>query len=141
MGRPQRPGGQPQPATALATDLPIAGLLTDLKRRGLLDSTLVDLGRRVRPDAGLAGKRTAATTTRTASSSGWPAAGVKGGTSYGETDEIGYKAVRDPVTVHDLHATILHLLGLDHTQLTYLHNGRQYRLTDVAGDVLSKILA
>ncbi len=59
----------------------------------------------------------------------------------GETDEIGYRAAVDPVTVHDLHATMLHLLGLDHKRLTYLHNGRLYRLTDVAGNVLSKILA
>jgi hypothetical protein len=68
-------------------------------------------------------------------------AGVKGGTSYGETDEIGYKAAVNPVTVHDLHATMLHLLGLDHTRLTYSHNGRRFRLTDVAGNVLKEILA
>ncbi len=68
-------------------------------------------------------------------------AGVKGGASYGETDELGYKAVVNPVTVHDLHATILHLLGLDHKQLTYSHNGRKFRLTDVAGNVLHPILA
>jgi hypothetical protein len=68
-------------------------------------------------------------------------AGIKGGTSFGETDEIGYKAVVDPVTVHDLHATMMHLLGMDHKRLTFLHNGREYRLTDVAGEVLHKILA
>jgi hypothetical protein len=67
--------------------------------------------------------------------------GIKGGVSVGETDEIGYRAAVDPTTVHDLHATMLHLLGLDHKRLTYLHNGRRYRLTDVAGNVLSKILA
>jgi hypothetical protein len=67
-------------------------------------------------------------------------AGIRGGTSYGETDEIGYKAVKDRATVHDLHATVLHLLGMDHTRLTYLHNGRSYRLTDVAGEVIDKIL-
>jgi hypothetical protein len=61
--------------------------------------------------------------------------------SYGETDEIGYKAVKDPVSVHDLHATMLHLLGMDHKRLTYFHNGRRYRLTDVAGEVIEKILA
>src|SRR2546423_3924094 len=61
-------------------------------------------------------------------------AGIKGGVSYGETDEIGYRAAKDPVTVHDLHATMLHLLGMDHKRLTYLHNGRRYRLTDVAGE-------
>jgi len=67
--------------------------------------------------------------------------GIRGGTSYGETDEIGYRAAVDPVTVHDLHATMLHLLGMDHKRLTYLHNGRRYRLTDVAGNVLTKILS
>ena len=67
--------------------------------------------------------------------------GVKGGVSYGETDEIGYKAAVDPVSVHDVHATILHLLGLDHKRLTYAHNGRKFRLTDVHGEVLRKILA
>jgi len=66
--------------------------------------------------------------------------GIKGGVSYGETDEIGYKAVKDRVSVHDLHATMLHLLGMDHKKLTYFHNGRRYRLTDVAGEVIEKIL-
>jgi hypothetical protein len=68
-------------------------------------------------------------------------AGVKGGTSYGETDELAYKAVVDPTTVHDLHATMLHLLGMDHKRLTYFHNGRSYRLTDVAGNVLTPLLS
>src|SRR5258706_634272 len=63
-------------------------------------------------------------------------AGIRGGISHGETDEIGYRAAKDPVTVHDLHATMLHLLGMDHKRLTYLHNGRRYRLTDVAGDFI-----
>jgi hypothetical protein len=68
-------------------------------------------------------------------------AGIKGGVSYGETDEIGYKASVNPVSVHDLHATMLHLLGIDHKKLTYFHNGRTFRLTDVAGNVLSKVLS
>jgi hypothetical protein len=67
--------------------------------------------------------------------------GIKGGVSYGATDEIGHKAVERQVSVHDLHATILHQLGIDHTQLTYLHNGRQFRLTDVSGNVLEAILS
>jgi hypothetical protein len=123
-----------------ATDTPIDGLLTDLKARGLLDSTLViwggefgrmpisqgNGGRDHNPHGFLA----------------WMAgAGIKGGTSYGETDEFGHKAVTDRTTVHDLHATMLHLLGVDHKKLTYFHNGRQYRLTDVAGNVLNKLLA
>jgi hypothetical protein len=68
-------------------------------------------------------------------------AGIKGGASHGETDEIGHKAVVDPVSVHDLHATMLHLMGIDHKRLTYRHNGRSYRLTDVAGGVIQTILA
>ena len=67
--------------------------------------------------------------------------GVKGGTVYGATDEFGFKAVEDRVSVNDLHATILHLLGLEHTRLTYRHNGRDFRLTDVAGEVVRPILA
>ncbi len=67
--------------------------------------------------------------------------GIQGGASYGETDEIGHRAVVNPVSVHDIHATILHTLGMDHERLTYFHNGRHYRLTDVAGNVLHDILA
>jgi hypothetical protein len=63
--------------------------------------------------------------------------GIRDGVSYGETHEIGYRFAVDPVTVHDLHATMLHLLGMDHMRLTYLHNGRRYRLADVAGNVLT----
>src|SRR5262245_56613621 len=123
-----------------ATDVPIHGLLTDLKRRGLFDSTLVIWGGefgRMPVSQGNNG--------RDHNPKGflvWMAgAGIKGGASHGETDEIGYRAAVDPVTVHDLHATMLHLLGIDHQRLTYLHNGRRYRLTDVAGNVLTKILA
>jgi hypothetical protein len=123
-----------------ATDVPIHGLLTDLKRRGLFDSTLViwggEFGRMPVSQGGNG---------RDHNPRGflvWMAgAGIKGGASHGETDEIGYRAAVDPVTVHDLHATMLHLLGIDHKRLTYLHNGRRYRLTDVAGNVLKKILA
>jgi hypothetical protein len=123
-----------------ATDVPIHGLLTDLKRRGLFDSTLVIWGGefgRMPVSQGNNG--------RDHNPRGflqWMAgAGIKGGASHGETDEIGYRAAVDPVTVHDLHATMLHLLGMDHKRLTYLHNGRRYRLTDVAGNLLTKILA
>jgi len=123
-----------------ATDVPIHGLLTDLKRRGLFDSTLVIWGGefgRMPVSQGNNG--------RDHNPRGflvWMAgAGIKGGVSYGETDEIGYRAAVNPVTVHDLHATMLHLLGMDHKRLTYLHNGRRYRLTDVAGEVLTPILA
>jgi hypothetical protein len=68
-------------------------------------------------------------------------AGIKGGVSLGETDEIGHKAAVNRVSVHDLHATMLHLLGIDHKRLTYFHNGRSFRLTDVAGQVIQEILA
>ena len=66
--------------------------------------------------------------------------GIKGGTHYGRSDDFGYKAVHDRVSVHDIHATVLHLLGLDHKSLTYRFNGRDFRLTDVAGDVLGAIV-
>jgi hypothetical protein len=122
------------------TDIPIAGLLTDLKRRGLFDSTLViwggEFGRMPVSESGKG---------RDHNPQGfcvWMAGGgIKGGISYGETDEIGFKAVADRVSVHDLHATMLNQLGLDHTRLTYTHNGRQFRLTDTSGAVIEKILA
>jgi hypothetical protein len=123
-----------------ATDRPIAALLTDLKRMGLINGTLVIWGGefgRMPVSQGSGG--------RDHNPNGFgmfmTGAGVKGGVSYGELDEIGYRAAVDRVSVHDLHATMLHLLGVDHKQLTYFHNGRRYRLTDVAGDVLTKIMA
>ena len=123
-----------------ATDKPIDALLTDLKRTGLIDTTLVLWGGefgRMPVSQGNAG--------RDHNPNGFgmflTGAGIKRGTSYGELDEIGYRAVQDRVSVHDLHATMLHLLGIDHEKLTYVHNARRYRLTDVAGEVLRKILA
>ncbi|HTG43236.1 MAG TPA: DUF1501 domain-containing protein [Verrucomicrobiae bacterium] len=122
-----------------STDQPIHGLLTDLKRRGLWDDTLVIWGGefgRMPVSQGSGGRDH-----NPHGFMAWMAgAGIRGGTSYGETDEVGYKAVQDRVSVHDLHATMLHLLGIDHTQLTYFHNGRNFRLTDVAGEVIEKIL-
>lgn len=122
-----------------STDVPIHGLLTDLKRRGLMDSTLVIWGGefgRMPVSQGNGG--------RDHNPNGFMAwmagAGIRGGVSYGETDEIGYRAERDRTSVHDLHATLLHLLGMNHEKLTYFHNGRDYRLTDVAGSVIEKIL-
>ena len=121
-------------------DKPIAGLLTDLRQRGLLKDTLViwggEFGRS--PDApngdGRDHNHKGYTT--------WMAGGgVKGGFSYGATDEHGYQAVEDKCHVHDWHATILHLLGLDHERLTYRYAGRNFRLTDVAGNVIDKIIA
>ena len=124
------------------TDVPIAGLLTDLKARGLLDSTLIvcagEFGRLpISQKAAKPGRdhNPHAFTT-------WMAGGgVKGGVQHGKTDEIGFKAVENRVSVNDLHATILHLIGLDHTKLTYRFNGRDYRLTDVAGNVVKAVLS
>lgn len=125
---------------ALAVDRPIAGLLKDLKARGLLDSTLVLWG-------GEFGRTPMAQGTdgRDHNPFGftmWMAGGgVKGGTIYGATDDYGYFAVENKVTVHDLHATMLHLLGMDHKRLTYRFSGRDMRLTDVSGDVVKGLLA
>ena len=128
------------PANCAAVDVPIAGLLKDLKARGLLDETLVIWG-------GEFGRTPTAEGTdgREHHPFGftmWLAGGgIKGGLTYGATDEFGWHAVGDKVHVHDLHATILHLLGIDHTQLTYRYAGRDYRLTDVYGNVVKRILA
>jgi hypothetical protein len=127
------------------TDQPVAGLLTDLKQRGLLDSTLViwggEFGRLPVAQRSNNGKPTGRDHNPHAFTYWLAGGGVKGGVHYGETDEIGHKAVVDRASVHDLHATILHLLGLDHTKLTYKYNGRQFRLTDVYGNVIRKVLA
>lgn len=121
------------------TDKPIAALLKDLKRRGLLDSTLVvwggEFGRTPVTQNGKGRDHNPYGFTM------WMAGGgIKGGTVYGATDEIGYRAVQDPVHPRDIHATMLHLLGLDHLRLTVLHNGRNERLTDFGGRVIDKIL-
>jgi hypothetical protein len=126
---------------AAETDRPIAALLEDLSQRGLLDSTLViwggEFGRLPIAQKGSTGRdhNPHAFTV-------WMAGGgAKGGVSYGETDPIGHKAAVDKVSVNDLHATILHLLGLDHKRLTFRYNGRDFRLTDVAGNVVEKVIA
>jgi uncharacterized protein (DUF1501 family) len=136
------------PKSCAASDLPCAGLILDLKSRGLLEETLVvwsgefgrtpwsqDLsrtapiekhGREHQPESFCA----------------WMAGGgVKGGFMHGETDEFGFRPISGKVHLHDLHATILHLLGLDHLQLTWRHLGRDFRLTDVYGEVVKEILA
>jgi hypothetical protein len=128
------------PANCLSTDKPIAGLLTDLKRTGLLKDTLViwggEFGRT--PTAENADGREHHPFGFTM----WLAGGgIKGGLTYGATDEFGWHAVEKKVHVHDLHATVLHLLGVDHERLTYRYAGRDYRLTDVHGKVVTDILA
>ena len=128
------------PKRCAAVDQPIAALLTDLKSRGLLEDTLVLWG-------GEFGRTPTAegTNGREHHPFGftmWMAGGgVKGGMVHGATDDFGWHAVQDKVHVHDLHATILHLMGLDHTRLTYRYGGRDYRLTDVYGNVVQNILA
>jgi hypothetical protein len=127
------------------TDVPIGGLLTDLKQRGLLDSTLViwggEFGRLPLSQRTRDTKRAGRDHNPHAFTTWFAGGGVTGGTHHGETDEIGHKAAVDRVSVNDLHATILALLGLDHTRLTYKYNGRNFRLTDVAGEVVKDILA
>ena len=107
------------------TDQPIAALIADLKRTGPVGRDAAGLGRRVRPHADERRRRQAGPRPQpaTASRCGWPAPGVKGGQAIGATDELGFDAVEDRCHVSDLHATILHLMGLDHEQLTYFHGG------------------
>ncbi|MGC4043759.1 MAG: DUF1501 domain-containing protein [Armatimonas sp.] len=125
---------------ARMVDKPIAGLLKDLKQRGMLDSTLVlwgsEFGRTPMAQGSDGRDHNPFGFTM------WMAGGgVKGGTIYGETDELGYYAVKDKIEMHDLHATMLKLLGFDHKKLTFRFGGRDMRLTDVHGNVLDKILA
>tara|TARA_R110002049_G_scaffold27321_4_gene94486 strand:- start:24229 stop:25671 length:1443 start_codon:yes stop_codon:yes gene_type:complete len=127
-------------AHAKAVDQPIAALLQDLQQRGLLDETLIwwcgEFGRTPFSENGTGRDHNPFGFTT------WLAGGgVKGGYAHGATDELGMSAVQDRVHTHDLHATILHLLGLDHLQLTYRYAGRDFRLTDVAGEVVKEILA
>ena len=125
---------------ARATDRPVAGLLADLKRRGLLEDTIVWWG----GEFGRTPYSEKAGTGRDHNPGGftvWLAGGgVRPGFSYGETDEFGSQAIHNKVHMHDLHATILHQLGLDHERLTYRNAGRDFRLTDVAGRVVHEIL-
>ena len=125
---------------AAEVDLPMSGMLTDLKALGLLDETLVvwqsEFGRMPISQRGLGRDHNPGTM------SIWMAgAKIKGGQAIGASDEFGYKAEQQIVTTHDLHATILHLTGMDHTKLTYSYQGRQMRLTDVYGEVIPQIKA
>lgn len=123
-------------------DQPIAALLTDLERRGLLDETLIVWGGEFGRMPFSEGQNAPGRNHNPYGFSMWLAGGgVKGGTAYGETDEFGFEAVVDRVHLHDLHATILHLMGLDHERLTYFHQGREESLTDVFGNVVTGVLA
>ncbi|MFM7518918.1 MAG: DUF1501 domain-containing protein, partial [Planctomycetota bacterium] len=122
-------------------DQPLAGLLSDLKQRGLLAETLVvfvtEFGRMPTFQKGASGRDH-----NPAGFTVWLAgAGVRRAFHHGATDEFGYKAVADVATITDLHATVLHLIGIDHTRLTYYHNGIERRLTDVHGHVITPVLA
>jgi hypothetical protein len=121
-------------------DQPLAGLLRDLKDRGMLDDTLVVWTTEFGRTPGVDGEKGRGH--HSACFSSWLAGGgTKGGIAYGTTDEIGATVATDGVHVHDFHATILHLLGIDHTKLTYRHAGRDYRLTDIHGHVVQGLLA
>ena len=127
-------------------DKPVTALIKDLKSRGLLDETLIICGGEFGRTPFREG-RTAAS--QTLGRDHFPdcysmflaGGGIKAGTTYGESDELGFSVARDPVHIHDLQATILHLLGIDHKQLTFRSQGRDFRLTDVFGNVVKPILA
>jgi hypothetical protein len=130
---------------AAEIDQPIAALLADLKQRGMFDDTLViwggEFGRTPTVELSGDGNPQQGRDHNHYGFSVWLAGGgIKGGTVYGATDEFGFRAVENPVSVHDLHATILHTLGFDHTRLTYRYAGRDFRLTDVHGNVLTAVL-
>jgi uncharacterized protein (DUF1501 family) len=132
-------------AQAGAVDRAQAALVTDLKRRGLLDETLVlwagEFGRTVYSQGQLARDNYGRDHHPRCFTVWLAGGGTRPGISYGKTDDYSYNVVENPVDVHDLHATMLHLMGLDHKQLIYRHQGRDYRLTDVKGRVVGDLLA
>jgi Protein of unknown function (DUF1501) len=127
------------------TDQPAAALVKDLKQRGMLDSTLViwggEFGRTPMNEERNRSKFLGRDHHPRAFSMWLAGGGIKGGVTVGQTDDFGYTVVDDPVEVHDLHATVLHLIGIDHTRLTYRFQGRDFRLTDISGNVVKKLLA
>jgi hypothetical protein len=137
------------PVRCRAVDRPIAGLITDLKQRGLLQDTLVlwggEFGRTPFDQDLSQGKAPVTDRGREHNPRGFTmfmaGGGVKPGISHGETDEFGWDAVQGKVHIHDLHATMLHLLGIDHERLTYRYTGRDFRLTDVFGRVVKEVLS
>jgi hypothetical protein len=127
---------------ARAVDQPIAGLLKDLKSRGMLDDTLVVFTTEFGRKPGDSSPNEAGRTHQSSVYSSWLAGGgIKGGITYGKSDQYGYLAAENQVDIHDFHATILNQMGLDHKKLTFRHAGRDYRLTDVAGHVVHDIIA
>ena len=131
---------------AQQADQPIAALISDLKASGLLKETIIIIGGEFgrRPWTEVAG-RINVQNGRNHNNEGFTTlligGGVKGGINYGATDEFGYQSIEKKVHIHDLHATVLHLMGLEHTRLTYPYSGRQFRLTDVAGNIVKDIIA
>ena len=126
---------------AKEVDQPIAALLTDMRRRGLLEDTIVWWGGEFGRTPVSEGGRDGRDHNPHAMTQWFCGGGFQGGIKYGESDEYGYYAVKDKVHFHDLHATILHLMGMDHTKLTYRYAGRNFRLTDVHGEVIKGVLA
>ena len=150
LGQPRhvQPRRHRQPASAACARRPIAPRrrsISDLKQRGLLDNTLVvwggEFGRTPMNEARNGSKFLGRDHHPRAFTMWMAGGGIKPGITIGKTDELGYNVAEDPVHVHDLHATMLHLLGIDHTKLTYHFQGRDFRLTDVAGNVVKKLLA
>ncbi|MFM7102210.1 MAG: DUF1501 domain-containing protein, partial [Verrucomicrobiota bacterium] len=130
------------PARCREVDQACAGLVRDLRARGLLDSTLVIWGGEFgRTPMGEARDQTGRNHHIDAFTMWFAGAGIRGGQVIGETDELGFNAVRDRAHVHDLHATVLHLLGLQHERLTFRFQGRDYRLTDVHGELIRPLVA
>jgi hypothetical protein len=133
------------PRRAEEIDKPVAALLTDLKERGMLNDTLViwggEFGRTPSADNNAKGENPGRNHNHQAFSVWLAGGGARGGLAYGSTDEFGLKSVENKVHVHDLHATVLNLLGFDHTKLTYRYNGRDFRLTDVFGEVVKGVIA
>ena len=124
------------------TDRPVAGLLADLAQRGLLDETLVVwCGEFGRLPVAQTGKKPGRDHNPHCLTAWMAGGGIRGGTTYGASDDVGFRAAENRVHINDLHATILHLLGLDHELLTYSYNGRDFRLTDVAGRVIRDVIA
>ena len=129
----------------METDKPVAGLLKGLKQRGLLDETLVvwcgEMGRTADNSMSFFRSNPGRDHNKDAMIMWFAGAGIKRGFVHGATDELGFHIVKDPMHVNDFHATLLHLLGLDHERLTYRYQGRDFRLTDVAGRVADRLLA
>jgi hypothetical protein len=136
--------GTDLPAKAAECDKPIAALLTDMAQSGLLNDTLIlwggEFGRSATADGNAMGRSPGRNHNHRAFSVWLAGGGIRHGVVYGKTDELGVRAVQDPVSIHDLHATILHVLGFDHEKLTFRYSGRDFRLTEVYGNVVKGIV-